>query len=124
MAAADSQGNPIVDYLNLNKTAQDVGEFLQHGKPFNVDPTESEKKAESEAITARDLAGSTAGQSVYNEVYKKSIEKYTYNAITQAIKQTFNIKNEQIKLIILEIKGNDTLALDCNAFLLNSKIWH
>jgi hypothetical protein len=113
-------GNAIAEHLNNNKKAQDVGMFLQYGKPFNVDPTEFEKKAVSEAITARDLAGSTAGQSVYNEVYKKSIEKYTYNAITQAIKQTLNIKNEPIKLIILEIKGNDTLAFDCNAFLLNS----
>jgi hypothetical protein len=113
-------GNAIAEHLNNNKKAQDVGMFLQYGKPFNVYPTEFEKKAVSEAITARDLAGSTAEQSVYNEVYKKSIEKYTYNAITQAIKQTLNIKNEPIKLIILEIKGNDTLALDCNAFLLNS----
>lgn len=50
-----------------------------------------------------------------------SVEASEYNAITKAIKEKLKIVNEQIKLIILELKGKDKLVLDCDAFLLNYK---
>jgi hypothetical protein len=120
MAAFVTSGNAIVDYLNKNKQNHgDVGNFKQVGEPLNVS-AEVEQNMLNEAIKAKNAAGATAAESSYNSVYAdtEKKQKYTYDAMTQAIKQTLNIKNEPIKLIILERKGN-AISLDCNAFLLD-----